>query len=81
VDERFVTVVNLRLQKAAFAGQVNEFGVSLGYAIIQHRHFAAFFTGIPIGELAARGVIIAMYLRTLGILAILARVAHVEWWT
>jgi hypothetical protein len=69
VDERIVTVVNLRLQKAAFAGQVNKFGVNLGYAIIQHRHFAAFFTGILIGELAARRVIIAMYVRAPAILA------------
>ena len=78
MDKRFVTMVNLRLQKVAFAGQFNKFGVNLRYAIIQNGHLATFLTRIPIRNLAAHRVIIAVYLGAICMLAILARVAHVE---
>lgn len=81
MDKRFVTMVNLRLQKAAFAGQVNKFGVNLRYTIIQNIHLVTFLKKIPIANLAGHRVIAAAYLEALFILVILARVARVECWT
>ena len=76
MDKRFVAVVDLHFQKAAFVSQCDQFGMNLRYVSIQNRQLAAFLTRIPIGELAAHRVIIAVYLGAFCILAIFARVTH-----
>ena len=78
MDKRFVAVVDLHFQKAAFVSQCDQFGtnMNLRYVSIQIRQLAAFLTRIPIGELAAHRVIIAVYLGAFCILAIFARVTH-----
>ena len=77
MDKRIVAVVNLRLQRAAFTGQVNKFGVNLRYAIIQNGHLATFLTRILVRNLAVRGVIIAVYLGALCMLEIFAGDTHI----